>query len=170
MLNTIIGLFKQIASIIGVPGIPFPLSLVPNCIAMMPDLTNFVINVPGKLMDITTSAIQDAWSIMTAQQMPKPPDPIVLPSKLPPCPQKANSSGASSGSNWLQGWGDAWNSSLSSSGLSSAASNAVSSTTNAFSNIGSASKDALYSSDELLENNTIGLLKQSGSAVNSWFN
>ena len=47
MLNTIVGLFKQIAGIIGVPSIPFPLSLIPNCISMMPDIMNFILNVPG---------------------------------------------------------------------------------------------------------------------------
>ena len=47
MLNSIVGLFKQIAGIIGVPSIPFPLSLIPNCISMMPDIMNFILNVPG---------------------------------------------------------------------------------------------------------------------------
>ena len=47
MIDTIVGLFKQIAGIIGVPSIPYPLTLVPQCISMMPDLMKFMMNVPG---------------------------------------------------------------------------------------------------------------------------
>ena len=49
MLNKIIGLFKQIAGVIGVPSIPYPLNLVPQCITVATDVMEFIVDTPGKM-------------------------------------------------------------------------------------------------------------------------
>ncbi len=49
MFDVVVKLFKQIAGVIGVPSIPFPLSLVGNCLSLVPDLLDFVVDAPGKI-------------------------------------------------------------------------------------------------------------------------
>lgn len=61
MLDTIVGLFKQIAGVIGVPSIPFPLSLVPQCISMVPDIMEFVINAPGKINTVVSGKLKQMY-------------------------------------------------------------------------------------------------------------
>lgn len=97
--------------------------------------------------------------------MPKPPKDIVMPTKLPPCPKKAEQAGANAGTSWLQGWGDAMNSTLSSSGLSATASNAMNATTDALSELGNAGSSALDNTGDFVSNNTVGLLGKTGSAT-----
>lgn len=86
MLNIIIKLFSDIAGVIGVPSIPFPLSLVPNCISMMPDIMSFALQVPGQLMNVTSGILKQAYGKISSMQFPKPPDDIAKPDELRPCP------------------------------------------------------------------------------------
>ena len=66
MLNVIIKLFKQIAGIIGVPSIPFPLNLVPKCISMMPDIMSFMLEAPGKMFDVSYASLKKAYGKITS--------------------------------------------------------------------------------------------------------
>lgn len=79
MLNVIIGLFKQIAGIIGVPSIPYPLSLVPNCITMMPDMMQFIMQAPGKLYDTAYATLKKVCGKLLTMQVPTPPTDIQIP-------------------------------------------------------------------------------------------
>ena len=88
MLNVIIGLFKQIAGILGVPSIPFPLNLVPNCIAMMPDLMNFTLQLPGKMFDAAYGTLKSTYGKIMSLQIPEIPDGIKMPDSLASCPQR----------------------------------------------------------------------------------
>lgn len=92
MLNSIIGLFKQIAGILGVPSIPFPLSLVPNCISIMPDIMKFVLNVPGQLTNAVYGTLKRAYGKIIDLQIPSAPDDINKPDGLPVCPKHSGES------------------------------------------------------------------------------
>lgn len=87
MLNVIVGLFKQIAGIIGVPSIPFPLNLIPNCITMMPDIMKFILNVPGQLTNAAYGSLKKAYGKITNMQVPKVPDNVKKPEDLQTCPK-----------------------------------------------------------------------------------
>ena len=86
MLNVIIDLFNQIAGVIGVPSRPYPLSLVPNCISMVPDIIDFVINAPIKISLTTTNIIRKKIKEMLDMQVPEFPDNVEAPESLPSCP------------------------------------------------------------------------------------
>ena len=92
MFNAIIGMFKQIAGVIGVPSIPFPLNLVPNCIAMMPDLMQFMLKAPCQIVGATCSGLMNAFGQITSMQIPSMPDRIELPKPLPSCPVHSSAS------------------------------------------------------------------------------
>lgn len=91
MLNCIISLFKQIAGILGVPSIPYPLNLVPKCIEMMPDIMAFILQVPGKLFDAMYGTLKRAFGSITDLNFPEMPDKIELPKLYVPCPLRSNS-------------------------------------------------------------------------------
>ena len=92
MFNAIIGMFKQIAGVIGVPSIPFPLNLVPNCIAMMPDLMQFMLKAPCQIVGATCSGLMNAFGQITSMQIPSMPDRIEPPKPLPSCPSRSSAS------------------------------------------------------------------------------
>lgn len=72
MIDCIISLFNQIAGIIGVPSIPFPLSLVPDCISLMPKMLNFINAVPGLLYASVKGLLIDKMTEAMALSVPKP--------------------------------------------------------------------------------------------------
>lgn len=86
MLNVIIGMFTDIAGIIGVPSIPYPLSLVPDCISMVPDILDFMMNAPIKISLTTRNIIRKKIKQMMDMQIPKFPDNVEIPESLPCCP------------------------------------------------------------------------------------
>lgn len=86
MLDVIVGLFNDIAGVIGVPSIPYPLNLIPNCISMMPDIMNFALQVPGKLMNTIDGTLKQAYGKITSMQFPETPDDVQKPELLSPCP------------------------------------------------------------------------------------
>ena len=88
MLNAIIGMFKQIAGIIGVPSIPFPLNLVPNCISMIPDIMEFITRTPGKIMDVSYGTMRRIFTNISNMQVPQAPANATVPKQLPPCPMR----------------------------------------------------------------------------------
>ena len=87
MLNVIIGLFKQIAGVIGVPSIPYPLSLVPDCITMMPDMMMFILQAPGKMYDVAYATLKKVCGKLLTMQVPEPQLDIQVPQALPTCPE-----------------------------------------------------------------------------------
>lgn len=86
MLDIIVGLFNDIAGVIGVPSIPYPLNLIPNCISMMPDIMKFALQVPGKLMNTVDGTLKQAYGKITSMQFPEVPDDVQKPELLSPCP------------------------------------------------------------------------------------
>ena len=91
MLNTIIGLFKQIAGVIGVPSIPYPLSLVPQCIPLVTDIMEFIVDTPGKMSRVMKAVLAKKTKEMMEAQIPKAPSNIEQPEVLAPCPQRGKS-------------------------------------------------------------------------------
>lgn len=85
MLNTIIGMFAQIAGIIGVPPIPFPLNLAPMCVTLMPNMTKFMMNAPGQILNLTNAILRKAYGKIMTLQVPTPPADIKIPEGLPAC-------------------------------------------------------------------------------------
>jgi len=73
-----------------VPSIPFPLNLVPNCISMMPDIMNFILNVPGQLTNVAYGTLKKAYGKITSMQVPTIPDSIKKPEGLQTCPKHEN--------------------------------------------------------------------------------
>lgn len=92
MLDTIIGMFKQIADIIGVPGIPYPLSLVPQCIESVPKITDCVLNLPVKLNVAVQGTIRKKLREIAAMKFPDAPEAlkeVEPPKDLPACPARS---------------------------------------------------------------------------------
>lgn len=96
MLEVIIKLFKQIAGVIGVPSIPFPLSLVPQCIPLVTDIMEFICDTPGKTSRVIKAVLSKKSKEMMEAQIPSAPDGIKQPEVLAPCPQRSNSEALSS--------------------------------------------------------------------------
>lgn len=72
MLGVIVGMFEQILGVIGVPGIPFPLSLIPDCIKMIPQITLFIWNAPQLLYAMTEGVIRDKLAEAMVLSIPVP--------------------------------------------------------------------------------------------------
>jgi fructose/tagatose bisphosphate aldolase len=72
MIGVIIGLFQQIAGVIGVPGIPYPLSLLPDCISAMPKIIDVVQKVPVMMYAAVKGLIKDKLAEAMALSIPKP--------------------------------------------------------------------------------------------------
>lgn len=88
MINVIISLFQQIAGVIGVPGIPYPLSLVPDCIELVPKIFDLMLNASTKISCMTKGIVRKKLQEIQALQIPSPPDNIKSPSVKPPCPKR----------------------------------------------------------------------------------
>jgi hypothetical protein len=65
-------LFEQIAGVIGVPGIPFPLSLIPNCISALPKIQDFIMKIPVLMYASVKGLLIDKLSEAMALTVPKP--------------------------------------------------------------------------------------------------
>ncbi len=72
MLDTIVGMFNQIAGIIGVPPIPFPLSLIPQCIEAIPLMWDFMIKVPVLMGASVKGLLIDKLAEAMALAVPEP--------------------------------------------------------------------------------------------------
>lgn len=86
MFEAIIGMFMQIAGVIGVPGIPFPLNLVPTCIELMPDIKKLVNNATSKLSTAAKGILKDKMREIQSLQIPEIPDSISIPLPVSTCP------------------------------------------------------------------------------------
>lgn len=85
MFAAVIKMFKRIAEELGFPEIPYPLSLVPECIEMIPDMMNFVKDCPTKIYDTAYGAMKKMYGKITSLQVPSLPDDIKAPKSLPTC-------------------------------------------------------------------------------------
>lgn len=88
MLNTIIGLFQQIAGVIGVPGIPPPLSLVPDCITLMPKILDLIPKFGIQIGTVVENKVRSLLALMTVKQFPEPPEDITQPELNQSCPNR----------------------------------------------------------------------------------
>ena len=70
------------------PSIPYPLNLVPLCITMMPDIMEFILQAPGKIMNVSYGTLKRAYGKITNMQIPKIPENVAVPQKLAPCPKR----------------------------------------------------------------------------------
>ena len=86
MFAAVIKMFKRIAEELGFPEIPYPLSLVPECIEMIPDMMNFVKDCPTKIYDTAYGTLKKMYGKITSLQVPSLPDDIKRPESLPACP------------------------------------------------------------------------------------
>jgi len=95
MLGVVVDMFKQIAGVIGVPGIPYPLSLVPKCITAVPYVTSFVLKAPMMVGEAVYGKLKDMTLQMANMQFPEFPDGIAMPSAGAKCPKHSSKEAAS---------------------------------------------------------------------------
>lgn len=88
MIGVIIGLFQQIAGVIGVPGIPYPLSLLPQCINAWPIIQIVVMQLPSLMQAAIKGLIKDKLAEAMALSVPKPNIDMSLMQSLVPSPPK----------------------------------------------------------------------------------
>ena len=72
IFEVIMGMFDSIAGIIGVPSIPYPFSLVPQIIKLLPDIWEFIANTPGKITAIVKRIIMDKFKEIQYLTLPQP--------------------------------------------------------------------------------------------------
>lgn len=72
MIGVIIGMFEQIAGVIGVPGIPYPLSLLPTCIESVPVILKFMYNGGSQMINLLQGVVKDKLAEAAALAIPKP--------------------------------------------------------------------------------------------------
>ena len=86
MMSVIVDMFKQIAGVLGIPSVPYPLTLVPQCMQAIPTVTAFVLQAPMKIGDVAYAKLKQLTLEMMNMQFPDTPDEITAPSAGAVCP------------------------------------------------------------------------------------
>lgn len=92
MIGVIIGMFEQILGVLGVPSIPYPLSLLPQCITSWDLIKLFIWHIPSLLQALIEGAIKDKLAEAMALSIPKPNLDFDIISTLCPKPELDKSS------------------------------------------------------------------------------
>ena len=91
MMAVIPDLFNMIAGVIGVPSIPFPLSLVTEMPALMPKIKKLTTELPTQVRQLVEGVVKQKYAESMALSVPKPPvtniNSVV---KTPPSPSKTD--------------------------------------------------------------------------------
>lgn len=94
MLNAIIGMFLQIAGVLGVPSIPYPLNLVPQAITVTKDIFNVMMMFPPTIKAVVMRKVKDKMNEIAALQDTKAELDSIYntpnPESLPACPNREN--------------------------------------------------------------------------------
>lgn len=91
MISAIIDCFKLIYDKIGVPSIPFPLTIIPDCLDLMPKIFMLIPNFTSKIKDVVEAKIRQTVAKITILQFPELPRSISLQDLHPSCPQRPES-------------------------------------------------------------------------------
>lgn len=89
MFQCVINVLKRLASAIGISlTLPYPLNIVPQCSDLLPDIMDFMLQVPSKLNNVIQGILKKIFGKISSLQFPSMPDTVNMPSFLPSCPQR----------------------------------------------------------------------------------